>query len=238
MRCQALRSVPIKKVDDVLLRVIAGCVICSKNRAKPQGGLCDKCSIIIKAFNRYAESNIPVRYWTLEMNKDFVGDETLKEYYDKIANDIPGVYTSGTNACFAGMFGLGKTMICTNILKRAVEKGYEALYVTLLDVISAVTSGDRYNARSELISVDFLVIDEFDPRYMATENASDFFGRIVEDIFRTRSQNCLPTFMCTNSPDVSNAFSGVIQQSIKSLMHDMETIMVLGDDFRKKGSNA
>ena len=124
------------------------------------------------------------------------------------------------------------TMVCANILKRVVEKGYSAVYITLPDIISVITSGDRYAARSELLSVDFLVVDEFDPRYMGTDNAADFFGRTIEDILRTRSQNCLPTFMCTNSPNLTDGFTGSIKESLSSLMNMVETVIVLGSDYR------
>jgi DNA replication protein DnaC len=233
MVCPALRNVPNKKVQDLLQSIITKCSTCAGSTLS-SGGLCPNCSTISKAFNRYADANIPLRYWTLEMNKHFQGDDILKEKYAELTADLKRTYRDGKNVCFAGSFGLGKTMVCTNILKRAVEKGFSGLYVTLLDIISAITSNERYAARSDLLSVDFLVIDEFDPRYMSTDSSSDFFGRIIDDIFRTRSQNCLPTFMCTNAPNVTESFSGVIKQSLSSLMHGVETVVVLGDDFRAK----
>ena len=168
----------------------------------------------------------------LEMLKDFKGDNNLLIKYNELIKDIKQTYNNGPCICFAGQFGVGKTMVCTNVLKRAVEKGYSALYTTLTDIISIATSLSRYDARNELLSVDFLVIDEFDPRYMPTDNASDFFGRVLEDIFRTRSQNSLPLFMCTNSPNVTESFSGSIKQSLSSLMNQVETVIVFGKDYR------
>jgi DNA replication protein DnaC len=83
--------------------------------------------------------------------------------------------------------------------------------------------------------VDFLVIDEFDPRHMTEGASSDLFGRQMEDIFRRRSENKLPLFMCTNSPNVIDSFAGPIKQSIDSLMSYATVIPVLGKDFRKGG---
>ena len=134
--------------------------------------------------------------------------------------------------------GLGKTMASTNILKRAVEKGFSCLYVNVNDIVSHLIYNDPSNkmaARNELLMVDFLVIDEFDSRFMPTEASADLFGRIMEDIFRCRSQNHLPIIMCTNSPNIAASFHGSIGLSITSLMNYAKMIPVLGKDFRKEG---
>jgi hypothetical protein len=129
------------------------------------------------------------------------------------------------------------TMTITSVLKQASLKGYTCLYTTLSDIVAVLLGPDgedRYAARRELMSVDFLVIDEFDSRFMQTENASDLFGRTLESIFRTRSQNKLPTLMATNSPNIVESFTGPIKQSIDSLMKGyVKTVIVLGEDFRK-----
>lgn len=184
---------------------------------------------------RYAESNIPVDYWFLSMENDFKGDSVLFKTYVKLTEDIKKVYSDGTALCFAGSHGLGKTLTCSCILKRAVEKGYSGVYTNLTDIVALMTSADayeRFTARKELMSVDFLVIDEFDSRYMATNNASDLFGRTLEDVFRARIQNKLPLFFCTNSPKVMDGFAGPIKQSLSSLMSRVRTVPVLGKDFR------
>lgn len=169
------------------------------------------------------------------MDLHFKGDGILLEKYREITTDIRKTYSAGTAICFAGSHGLGKTMTCCNVLKRAVEKKYSALYVNLNDIVSVMLTRDseeRSTARRELLLVDFLVIDEFDPRYMSNDKASDLFGKILEEIFRTRAQNGLPILMCTNSPNVVDSFTGPIKQSISSLMSTVKTVAVLGKDYR------
>ena len=80
----------------------------------------------------------------------------------------------------------------------------------------------------------FLVIDEVDPRYMATEASSDMHGRMVESILRYRTQNKMPLFLCTNATDIEEAFSGSIKQAISSLMNYVDVFPVLGKDYRKQ----
>ncbi|KKN70813.1 hypothetical protein LCGC14_0427050 [marine sediment metagenome] len=130
------------------------------------------------------------------------------------------------------------TMTTSNILKKASTRGYQCLHVTLGDIVSNAVSNtayDKFTARRELMMVDFLVIDEFDSRHMTEGAGADLFGRQMEDIFRRRSENKLPLFMCTNSPNVIESFTGPIRQSIDSLMGFATIVPVLGKDFRKGG---
>ena len=93
---------------------------------------------------------------------------------------------------------------------------------------------EKFKARKELMTVDFLVIDEFDGRHMSAGASADLFGRQLESIFRRRIENSLPIFLSTNSPNVIDSFEGPIKQSIKSLMSSAKFIPVLGKDFREE----
>ena len=204
MKCQALRNVPKLKLDDAIHEIDLKYSDFNKR------------SLLKKALNRYYDANIPVKYWTLEMDKDYSGDPELLSYYHDVTKDLRLSYKEGKFACFAGSYGRGKTMLTTNILKRAVEKGYSGLYINLNDIVSAVRSQESHKARKELLTTDYLVIDEFDPRHMATDAAIDFYGRVLEDILRIREHNSLPLFMCTNSINVKGIFNGAIGQVWKA----------------------
>lgn len=242
-RSSALNNIPPKKVKDKLSNIILGCEECVKRDLKYKSaydGLCAKCATINTLYNRYSEANIPMEYWDLKMEKDFQGFAGLKVKYEEITQDLKQSYVSGTSVCFAGSHGLGKTMTTTCILKKACQKGYNCLYTTLSDIVNVLTGAggeDKFLARRELLMVDFLVIDEFDSRFMASDNAADLYARTLESVFRTRSQNKLPTFMCTNSPNIVETFHGPLKQSIDSLMKGyMKVFVVMGEDFRKRGT--
>jgi DNA replication protein DnaC len=227
-----LISIPQKKLDQAIQTVIDS----FKSDAGKQvdGGLSSECSLMVEAIHRYAAANIPVDYWFRDM-ANFNGDKGLLNCYKQITMDISKAYNKGIKLCFAGNYGVGKTMVCSCILKKAVEKGYSALYVTLTDIVTLMASHDvegKYAARQILLTTDFLVIDEFDPRFMGTDNASDLYGRILEPTLRTRIQNTLPVLLCTNSPNVLSSFSGALKQSISSLMGLVRTVPVLGNDYR------
>jgi DNA replication protein DnaC len=225
-RSKALNNLPQKKVLNYLEHI--------NENVKDESSK----NVLLIAANRYAESNIPLEYWSLKMEKDFQGDQRLLEKYNEYINDLKSSYVNGSSVCFAGSHGLGKTMTITCILKKSCQKGYSCLYTTLSDIVTVLTNSsgeDKFLARKELVMVDFLAIDEFDSRFMPSENAADLYARSLESVFRTRAQNKLPTLMCTNSPNVVESFNGPLKQSIDSLMKGyIKMFPVFGEDFRKK----
>jgi len=225
-RSPALNNIPKKKLKEWLATI--------KESVKD---INDQ-NIKLTAIHRYAESNIPIEYWSLKMERDFSGDPRLKVKYEEYIADLKASYINGVSLCFAGMHGVGKTMAVCCILKKVTQKGFSGLYTTLSDIVNALTSApneDKFLARRELAMVDFLVIDEFDSRFMPSDNAADLYARSLESVFRTRSQNKLPTLMCTNSPNVIESLNGPLKASIDSLMKGyIKVFPVLGDDERKK----
>lgn len=232
--CQNLSLIPLKKLDWGIRKVIDSF---PEYVGQPVDGIFSpKCEVFIETICRYYEANIPVDYWFLSMN-DFKGDKVFYNKYKEIVSDIDKQYNDGLKVCFAGRHGVGKTFTATSILKKSAIKGYSSFYVTLTDVINLMTSRDfesKNIAREGLLKVDFLVIDEFDSRFMGSDGASDLYGRIIEPTLRHRLQNKLPTIICTNNLDIVSSFNGPLKDSIASLMKMVNKIMVLGTDFREK----
>lgn len=224
-RSSLLNNIPKKKFEEAMLSI------------EKSGQDLSNQSIMKTAIIRYYESNIPIEYWTKKMERDWIGDPNLLAKYNDYVKDIKKSYIDGTSICFQGGHGRGKTFCSTCILKKASQKGYSCLYTTLSDIVNVLASSgnneETFLARRELILVDFLVIDEFDSRFMGTTNAADLYARSLENVFRTRSQNKLPTLMCTNSPNIVKSLTGSLQASIESLMNGyMESFSVLGKDVR------
>jgi len=225
-RSQALNNIPGKKSEMYIQNV-------QKSNLSFQNK-----NIKISAVNRWIDSNIPVDYWDISMEKDFSGSKDLLNNYNEYIKDLNSSYINGNSILFAGNHGLGKTFTSCSILKVASLKSYKCLYTTLTDSINVLLNGsneDKYLSRRELIMVDFLVMDEVDPRFIGSEQASDLYARTLESIFRTRSQNKLPTLMCSNSPNIEESFRGSLKASIDSLMKGyLKIIPIIGQDFRKK----
>lgn len=240
-RSEALNSIPQRKLEEQILHLVTNCKACSERNIKTieqaYDGLCEKCSITIVAYNRYKSSNIPFDYWSLGM-KDFKGAPELHDLYARAAGSLQEIYKKGDVFYIAGTHGIGKTMTTCAILKKACQKGYTSLYTTLTDIIGALIDSpgeEKFLARRELMMVDFLAIDEVDSRFIP-ENASDLFGRMLEQVIRTRAQNRLPMIICSNSPaKPAELFTGSIKQSLDSLMSRMTFIATMDTDFRKQG---
>jgi len=226
LRSKSLNNIPQRKLQHIVSSIESSNEELSKKNIK------------LIAINRYAESNIPIEYWSLKMEKDFHGDQRLLDKYVEYTKDLKQSYINGSSLCFAGTHGVGKTMTVTSILKKASNKGFSCLYTTLSDIVSVLTAAnneEKFLARKELSLVDFLVIDEFDSRFIQSENAADLYARSLENIFRTRSQNKMPTLMCTNSPNVIESFNGALKASVDSLMKGyLKVVPVFGEDYRKK----
>lgn len=228
LRSKCLNNIPQRKLQDIVSSVESSTDDFSTKNIK------------LIAINRYAESNIPVEYWSLKMEKDFHGDPKLLDKYIEYTQDIKQSYINGSSICFAGSHGVGKTMTITSILKKASNKGFSCLYTTLSDMVSVLTAAnneEKFLARRELMLVDFLAIDEFDSRFIQSDSAADLYARSLENIFRTRSQNKMPTLMCTNSPNVIESFNGALKASVGSLIKGyLKVVPVFGEDYRKKMS--
>ena len=223
-------NIPRRKLEDALADIKR---VHSKDGVLTLDGVA-----LTTAFQRYYDSNVPVDYWYRDMH-EFIGPDTLKAYYTDVTSDVETSFKEGKKARFSGKHGIGKTMTCACILKRVCEKAnYTGLYVNLVDIIHVMLTSSsevKVAAREILLSVDFLVIDELDTRFMGTENAADLFGRILEPIMRTRIQNRMPLFFCTNSIKVEGSFSGPLQASMESLMSVVSLVPVIGgSDVRKK----
>lgn len=226
-RSSALNNVPAKKLQDALAIIQNGADTIETKSLKSTAVL------------RYAESSIPVEYWGLSMEKSFVGDPRLKQKYDEYVTDIKQAYISGKSICFAGNFGVGKTLSGISILKKACLKGYSCLYTDLSTIVSILTTssfGDEKSiVRKELAMVDFLMVDEVDQRYFkASDAANETFARSLEFIIRARTSNQLPILMATNSPNIKETFVNQFKDSLGSIMSKIEVFAIMpGNDFRK-----
>jgi DNA replication protein DnaC len=233
----ALNNIPKSKLDEQRATIISACDVCSKVDVRTGGGVCAKCNTHIKAINRYYQSNIPVSYWALSMEKNFTGYAPLLEKYNELVGDLPKMFRDGRSLLVSGFHGVGKTMMATALLKKAVLKGHSGSYTTLSDAVAALTGAEyqeQFAVRKQLQMVDMLVIDEFDSRFVSSNASNDLFARSLENIIRTRLANKLCTIVISNSPNVIETLSGALKSSLGSLFNLLEGIVVLGKDHREQ----
>lgn len=231
-------NIPPKKIKAKIASIIGSCATCSKRSIVAEDdvldGLCGGCMLKVKVVNRLVAGNIPILYWD-KLMKDFVGDPRLLEKYKELTEDISATYNNGKSILIKGSHGTGKTMTAVNILRFVSMKGFSIWYSTLSDIVASLTNYDQaYEARQWLTTVDVLCIDEFDQRFVASEQSSNLFARSLETIIRTRLANTLPTIMVSNSPNIVETLSGQLKESLSSLFAEVEQFVVLGEDRRKQ----
>jgi len=222
--------IPKKKTNRIKKNLKNACKACS-------GEGCMACSLKASRVDKYSFANIPVEYWNLSF-KDFSGDPNFKKRIRPKIEDIDKMYDEGKSFMFAGGLGTGKSYTACCILKRAIVSGYSGLYTTMAGVVANMLSNDVSTARyyDELLSKDFLIIDEFSSHWIfPSEKSEQLFGSSLEYVLRTRFQNQLPTILCSNNEDVDQIFGGFFARSFKSLRsHHIELYIIGGKDFRRK----
>jgi len=233
--CNHLRTISESKINLHKDEIVSKCPACGgKDKNVPR---CEKCALEFKIIDRYVQANIPVDFWERDMLK-FEGDAKLLRLYKQISDDFLTYYRSGKSTMLVGQHGVGKTFYACSVLKLASLKGYGSLYTTLGDAVNVLVYGNsetKFQARKELMMVSFLVLDEFDSRFIGNENAADLFGRILESIIRIRLQNCMPTILISNDKDPTKALGTNLGASIASLINGyVKKIPVIGPDFRSK----
>lgn len=203
------------------------------------GAGCSTCFSKMGRVQRYAKAGVPIDYWLLAF-KDFQGDKNFKNFIKEKLKDINAVYDEGRSMAFVGNLGVGKTFAACSILKLAIINDYTAQYTTMSYIINNILSSDISTASylKALNELDFLVIDEFDERYVfPSEKTEILFGSNLEYILRTRFQNKLPTILCSNTEDIDTVLSSEFSNAFKSLRSRyMDLVYVSGKDFRKEGS--
>ena len=221
--------IPNNKLDSIKNDIVAACQQCDSDGCRTCANKCSRAE-------RYASANIPVEFWDLAF-KDFCGDKNFKDLIKEKVSDVDKVYKEGKSLMFTGNLGTGKTYAACCILKKALVSGYSGAYLTMADIVASILSSEIDSAGyySYLLNKDFLVIDEFDSRWIfPSEKSEQIFGSSLEHILRTRFQNHLPTILCSNNEDVDQILGGFFARSFKSLRSRyLELFYVGGRDIRR-----
>ncbi len=220
---------PQAKIERVQRQILERCQACN-------GQGCSKCRAMAARIERYALAGIPTAYWLLPW-KNYQGDSAFKEKIEEISTNIEKFYDVGKSLVLVGNLGTGKTYAACTLLKKAATTEFSIRYTVMLDVANMILSDkiDTHQFLKDLIQTDFLVIDEFDPRWIfPSEKSERIFGSSMEHILRSRFHNNLPTILCSNADDVDKILAGEFERTFTSLrsLH-ADVIYVGGKDFRR-----
>ena len=171
--------------------------------------------------------------FSLEMYPDDVREqmaclfEDLRAYATAFDKD-------SANILFVGGTGLGKTHLSTAIAKTVIEKGYNVIYETAMNIFSDFES-DRFRDRfageepisGKYMECDLLIIDD-----LGTEVITNFTVSCLYNLINTRLNKKLPIILSTNlnSQEIRKVYNDRITSR---LFGDFEIKAFKGSDIRK-----
>lgn len=158
----------------------------------------------------YLKSGIELRYqrltWTDLHTVDDPRDQAIAEYLDNYQNYLH----NGIGMIFTGPPGTGKTMVSSLILKQLISNGIDGHMLMTTDLITGYIAGrwdrqstvaDKQRFDREILNAEVLVVDDLARERAAgatDQNSRTGAESILEDVFRHRTQACLPTILSTN----------------------------------------
>lgn len=141
------------------------------------------------------------------------------------------------NLLFMGKTGTGKTHLSTSIAKVVISKGYDVLYDTAQNIVSAFerdkfrsgysqpeSEGEKY------LECDLLIMDD-----LGTEFSNQFTLSCLYNIFNTRRNRGLATIISTNlsAEELTSKYDGRIYSRIVGT--DYKVVNFEGPDYRLFG---
>lgn len=199
-------------------------------------GICLKCANTLRFIDKMDDANIPINYWFYKLS-EFENQNLLHKILNEYVNNIKKEYLSGRSLCFSGNQGVGKTMASVIILKEAIKNGFSTYYTTATDMLDEIINNENVEYKYKIKSCDFLTMDEVDSRFFINNSSKELFSSVFEWVFRYRSNNGLPTVICTNeTKNPLDVFYGMGKESMASLYSQYVTIYTIaGIDNRRQG---
>lgn len=170
--------------------------------SKCSGAGCPICGGKFQFYLKMARAGVPVKFYEAELDqfdKCLPAKKKIQTYIKKIDQ----AFEKGIGLYCCGSQGLGKSFCEAIIAKGALRKGYSVLFTTLSEIINQFGDGfydkeQRETYRREVLEVDFLIVDDIDKTLMNTEKSISYIAAAFDQLFRTRSNELLPTIFSSN----------------------------------------
>ena len=192
-------------------------------RSSGMGMLIEKQSFENFSLDRY--KNSPDEYRRMELNFN-----VAKEFADNFGE-------GGKNLLFIGKTGTGKTHLSTAIAKKVIEKGFEVLYDSAQNIVTAYED-DRFKSGygpyepkgTKYIECDLLIIAD-----LGTEFVNQFTVSCLYNLLNTRQNKNLSTVISTNltAEELARKYEDRIYSRLVG--RDSKILLFVGSDMRIEG---
>lgn len=140
---------------------------------------------------------------------------------------------SSPSLLFYGGAGLGKTHLSLSIARKVIEKGYEVIYDSVINLLEQIErehfsrENTEMDTQSLLLSVDLLILDD-----LGTEFSSSFNISALYNIINTRLNRGLPTIISTNL-DYQGILRRYEERIVSRLFAVYKCMQFMGTDIRQ-----
>lgn len=138
----------------------------------------------------------------------------------------------GVGFIFQGDRGTGKTLLASILLKQLLDIGVDGYFTTFNDMLDNFTSGwsnDKHKLwfESRIRNAPLLVVDDIGKEYEGRVGVSKV---MIDNVFRSRVNNALPTIITTNlSPhDMAARYSAALE----TIAGRSQTYQFIGPSYR------
>jgi DNA replication protein DnaC len=183
---------------------------------------------------KWIRANIPKEFWHVTLD-NFDGDSKAMRIVEKYCNKLGEAKENGIGFLFMGPNGVGKTSLCTIILKEAIFRGYSAFFITLPEIFRQIYLGFKHTEvlielKKIMNDTDFLVISELGKDYHRKDSTM-FMRSEFDSIFRERRGDLKPLMLDTNLDEME--LKDTYGDSIMSLFRSrLKMVTLSGKDYR------
>ncbi len=218
-----------------------------EDRGYVDGG---RCSCLLNLLKKYSieklneQANLPecdFNHFSLDYyrgKKDADGNdcyEIMTKIYDFCKDYAENFSIKSESLLMYGKTGVGKTHLSLSIAKIAAEKGYNAAYGSIVNLLSIierehfgkVSEEENMDTINLLINADLLVLDD-----LGSEFSSQFYESVTYNIINSRINLGLPTIISTNlsAPELQKKYN---ERIISRIFGEFSTLFLVGEDIRQ-----
>lgn len=158
--------------------------------------------------------------------------ELMKKYYNALRNFAESFTSDSSKSfLFLGGTGLGKTHLSTAVAKIVIDKGYDVLYVSAIDMFADFEKkqfGNGEDNTERYFECDLLIIDD-----LGTELTNQFTVSCLYNVINSRINTARSTFINTNltQKEIEAKYS---ERITSRLFGEYYPLLFSGVDIRKQ----